>query len=244
MRIIVTNDDGFYSPSLAVLAEAASNFGEVLIMAPDEDHSATSLAITIKRPLTYQPVKISNFEAYRVNGTPADCVVLGLSYWKDADLVLSGINIGSNLGHEIWYSGTVAAAKQAAILGVKAAAFSLAINDANPPSDKVLPFLDEVLGLMLESQQPLLTNVNFPQEPRGLLWTYQSVRAYRSQVIEGEDPRGRKHYWLTAVPLSDPDEGSDRWVVEHGYVSLTPLRLNLTEEKWLIRLQQVGSFPK
>jgi 5'-nucleotidase len=110
MRILVSNDDGIFSPGLLALAEVASQFGEVVIFAPDFEQSAMGHAITIQRPLQYHRVRmVENFEAYRVNGTPADCVAMGLYHLGGADLVLSGINVGSNLGNDVWHSGTVAA---------------------------------------------------------------------------------------------------------------------------------------
>jgi 5'-nucleotidase len=110
MRILVTNDDGVFSPGLVALASVAARFGQVRVVAPDVEQSATSHSITIDRPLKMSPTPVGDFKAFRVNGTPADCVALGLYRLDGADLVLSGINLGSNLGHEVWYSGTVAAA--------------------------------------------------------------------------------------------------------------------------------------
>ncbi|HVN53518.1 MAG TPA: 5'/3'-nucleotidase SurE [Anaerolineaceae bacterium] len=234
MRILVSNDDGIFSPGLIALAEVASQFGEVVIFAPDFEQSAVGHAITITRPLQYHRVRMmKNFEAYRVNGTPADCVAIGLYHLGGADLVLAGINLGSNLGNDIWHSGTVAAAKQGVLLGVQAVAFSQVINGEEPTYEKQKPYIAEVIEMLTKGQQPLLVNVNLPKEPRGIRWTHQSVRAYNGKVIEGQDPMGRKHYWFSAVPLTTPDENSDRWAVEKGYVSLTPLRLNLTDEDWL-----------
>jgi 5'-nucleotidase len=106
MRILITNDDGIYSPGLEALATVAARFGEVRVVAPDVEQSAMGHAITIQRPLKYHRTRLADFEAYRVNGTPADCVALGLYHWDGADLVLSGINLGSNLGHDVWHSGT------------------------------------------------------------------------------------------------------------------------------------------
>ena len=240
MRILVSNDDGIFSPGLIALAEAASRFGEVRIVAPDVEQSAMGHAITIQRPLQYHKVKmgaLGAFEAYRVNGTPADCVALGLYHWGGADLVLSGINLGSNLGNDIWHSGTVAAAKQAALFGIRAIAFSMVLNGEEPDFEKQKPFVEEVLGKLMEGEQPLLVNVNLPKSPQGILWTFQSVRSYAGKVVAGEDPMGRKHYWFSAVPLTEPDEGSDRWAIDHELVSLTPLRLGLTDEKWLQNVQ-------
>jgi 5'-nucleotidase len=234
MKILISNDDGIFSPGLVALAEVASQFGEVIIFAPDFEQSAVGHAITIQRPLKYHPVKLlRGYEAYRVNGTPADCVAMGLYHWGGADLVLSGINLGSNLGSDIWHSGTVAAAKQGVLLGVQAAAFSQVINGEEPTYETQKPYIAEVIRMLVRGQMPTLVNVNLPIEPHGICWTHQSVRAYNGEVIESQDPIGRKHYWLSAVPLTNPDENSDRWAVEKGLVSITPLRLGLTDDEWL-----------
>jgi 5'-nucleotidase len=200
---LITNDDGIYSPGLEALATVAARFGEVRVVAPDVEQSAMGHAITIQRPVKYHRTRLADFEAYRVNGTPADCVALGLYHWDGADLVLSGINLGSNLGHDVWHSGTVAAAKQAALHGVRAAAFSLALNGSDPDFDAVLSHAEDVIRLLLEFKRPFLVNVNLPQHPIGLCWTRQSVREYNGWVVEGADPMGRRHYWFAAKPLTD-----------------------------------------
>jgi 5'-nucleotidase len=237
MRILISNDDGIFSPGLTALAEVASRFGEVVIFAPDFEQSAVGHAITIKRPLQYHPVKmLKGFEAYRVNGTPADCVAMGLYHLGGADLVLTGINLGSNLGSDIWHSGTVAAAKQGVIFGVQAIAFSQVLNGHEPTYEKQKPFIAEVIRMLTTGYQPRLVNVNLPENPVGMRWTHQSVRQYNGRVVEGEDPAGRKHYWFAATPLTDPDEDSDRWAIDNSLVSLTPLRMSLTDEEWLAKL--------
>jgi len=124
MRILVSNDDGVFSPGIRALAKVAAEFGQVRVVAPDVEQSAMSHAITVRRPLHYTKTTIEDgIDAYRVDGTPADCVALGTHHWEEVDLVLTGINLGHNLGHNIWHSGTVAAAKQAAFLGIRAIAF-------------------------------------------------------------------------------------------------------------------------
>ncbi len=233
MRILVTNDDGIYSPGIRALATVAARFGQVRVVAPDAEQSATGHAITILRPLRYRRIKLGEFEAYQVNGTPADCVALGLHHWDSADLVLSGINLGYNLGHDIWHSGTVAAAKQAAFLNVPALAFSATFETGEPDYAALIPSIEHVINLLLDSPRPFLVNVNLPPKPQGLRWTRQSVRSYNGYVVAGEDPMGRKHYWFSAKPLTDPAEDTDRWAIEHNLVSLTPLRLDLTDETWL-----------
>src|SRR5215204_6027189 len=112
MRILITNDDGIYSPGITALATAASRFGDVRIVAPDVEMSSAGHAITSSRPLSYRRTAVGAFEAYRVNGTPADCVALGMHNWEQVDVVLSGINLGLNLGNAMWHSGTLAGAKQ------------------------------------------------------------------------------------------------------------------------------------
>jgi 5'-nucleotidase len=260
VRILVSNDDGIYSPGLLALAEVATAYGEVRVVAPDVEQSAMGHAITISRPLHYRPTPLAGLEAYRVNGTPADCVALGtylstatggpqerlhLStraagpqerlHWDKVDLVLSGINLGSNLGNETWHSGTVAAAKQAALLGIPAIAFSTPVNGKEPDFTALKPWVGRVLEALLREAKPFLVNVNLPPKPKGLLWTRQSVRMYEGKIVPGEDPMGRKHFWFTATPDHEPEEGTDRWAVNQGLVSLTPLRLDLTDEA---RLQQ------
>jgi len=237
MRILISNDDGVFSPGLIALAEVASQFGDVVIFAPDFEQSAVGHAITIQRPLQYHRVKmIKGFETYRVNGTPADCVAMGLYHLGGADLVLTGINLGSNLGSDVWHSGTVAAAKQGVFLGVRAIAFSQEVNGEEPTYEKQKPYVARVIELLTSGDQPGLVNVNLPLEPVGIRWTHQSVRQYNGQVIEGQDPVGRRHYWFSAIPLTNPDEDSDRWAVENNLVSLTPIRLSLTDEEWLGKL--------
>ena len=233
MHILVTNDDGIYSPGIRVLAEVAGAFGQVRIVAPDVEQSSMGHAITASRPLTYRRTPIEDFEAYRVNGTPADCVALGIYLWEEVDLVVSGINLGSNLGNAMWHSGTLAAAKQAALLGSRGIAFSAPVAEGEPDFDRLRPCLQELLGQLIEKTELPLINVNFPERPTGAIRTRQSVRHYDGEVIPGEDPRGRRHYWLTVKPIEATEEGTDRWAVEHDLVSLTPLRLDLTSKNQL-----------
>ena len=232
IRILVTNDDGIYSPGLSALAKAATHFGEVRVVAPDVEQSSMGHAITATRPLSYKksPIKFEGIEAYRVNGTPADCVALGTHLWEKTDVVLSGINMGVNLGNSMWHSGTLAAAKQAVLLGVKGIAFSTPAGKSEPDWPSLEPYVQKVLSILLPKPDLYLMNVNFPRNPEGIKWTRQSVRLYDGKVVPGEDPMGRKHYWFTVAPLEPAEEGTDRWAVENGYVSITPLRLDLTNE--------------
>ncbi|WP_207423102.1 5'/3'-nucleotidase SurE [Desertivirga brevis] len=238
MRILIANDDGIYSPGIAALAKVAKKFGEVRVVAPDVEQSSMGHAVTHSRPLTYKksPIEFPGIEAYRVNGTPADCVALGTHLWSNTDVVLSGINMGPNLGNGMWHSGTLAAAKQAVLLGMKGIALSTPVGNTEPDFEALAPYVEETLALLLEKKELALYNVNFPSEPRGLKWTRQSVRLYDGTIIPGTDPMGRKHYWFTVTPLEPAEEGTDRWAVENGFVSITPLRLDLTNEMELQKL--------
>lgn len=237
MKILISNDDGIYSPGIAALAKAASAFGDVRIVAPDVEQSSMGHAITASRPLTYKKTPVGDFDAYRVNGTPADCVALGAYHWERVDLVLSGINLGVNLGNSIWHSGTMAAAKQAALLGMRGIAFSTPTGGKEPDFEALQPWVGRVLETLLDDERHELVNVNLPPEPKGLRWARQSVRHYDGKVVPGKDPMGREHFWFTIKPLESPEENTDRWAMEHGYVSLTPVRLDLTDEEQLSRMQ-------
>ena len=229
MRILVSNDDGVYSPGLACLAEVATEFGSVRVVAPDAERSSTGHAITASRPLSYRPTAIGDLQAFRVDGTPADCVALGAHQWEKVDLVLSGLNIGLNLGNGIWHSGTLAAAKQAALLGLRGIALS-APAGVEPHFEPYKPWIRRVLQTLLEEQTMCLVNVNFPRNPKGMMWTRVSVRQYDGRVIPTTNPEGRELYWFGVTPLAGTEEGTDRWAVEQGWISLTPLRLDLTDE--------------
>jgi 5'-nucleotidase len=240
MRILVSNDDGIYSPGIAALAHSATKFGDVRVVAPDVEQSSAGHAITASRPLRFRSTRIfEGIEAYRVNGTPADCVALGINQWEQVDVVLSGINLGLNLGNATWHSGTLAAAKQAVLLGVRGIALSAPINDETSDLSTIEPWLDKALETLLGQEGLRLVNVNFPREPQGIRWTALAIDQYNGKVVPDEDPLGRPVFWFTVVPLERHREGTDLWAIEHDYVSMTPLRLDLTHHEELKRVQQV-----
>ncbi len=246
MRILISNDDGIYSPGIAVLAEVASRYGEVRIVAPDVEQSSMGQAITSNRPLTYRRTSLKKFDAYRVNGTPSDCVALGVHLWENVDWVLSGVNLGPNLGTGIWHSGTLAAAKQAVLLGLRGIAFSTPTKDDDPKFEELGPHVDQVLKLLLHETSPRLLNVNIPPNAHGIRWARQSVRQYDGKMVLHEDPMGREHYWFTVVPIKEPEPGTDRWAVDHGWISITPLRLDLTDDTELEKVNSkatAGTLP-
>ncbi|MET0300149.1 MAG: 5'/3'-nucleotidase SurE [Flavitalea sp.] len=235
MNILVTNDDGIYSPGIQALADAAGELGNVIVMAPDVEQSSMGHAVTHSRPLGFRPspAKFSTENAFRVNGTPADCVALGTHIHADTELVLSGINMGLNLGNSVWHSGTLAAARQAVLLGKAGIALSTPVGKDGPDFEGLKPFVSEVLRTLSAFKGPLLFNVNFPAKPEKIVWTKQSVRLYDGTILPGNDPMGRKHYWFTVSPLEPAEEGTDRWAVENNFVSITPLELDLTDHSFL-----------
>ena len=240
MRILITNDDGIYSPGIAALANIAVRFGEVTVIAPDVEQSSMGHAVTHSRPLSFKksPIRFEGIEAFRVNGTPADCVALGTHLYTKTDVVLSGINMGLNLGNSMWHSGTLAAAKQAVLLGIKGIALSTPVGKSEPDFNAIAPYVEQTLGLLLQTPGLSLFNVNFPPKPHGLKWTSQSVRLYDGKIVPGIDPMNRKHYWFTVTPLEPAEENTDRWAVENNYVSITPLRLDLTNEEELKKITE------
>ena len=240
MRILVTNDDGIYSPGIKALATIASQFGEVVVVAPDVEQSSMGHAVTHSRPLTCKKVHVAfnGLDAYRVNGTPADCVALGMHLRRGIQVVLSGVNMGPNLGNSMWHSGTLAAAKQAMLFGKKGIALSTPVGKSEPDFESLTPYIEKTLSLLLERPDEIgLYNVNLPPEPRGIRWTRQSVRFYDGRIVPGTDPLGRKHYWFTVSALEPAETDTDRWAMERGFVSITPLRLDLTDEGHLSKLK-------
>ena len=235
MRLLLANDDGIYSPGLAALAEVAAEFGDVSIVAPDVEQSSMGHAITHSRPISIKRTPINGREAHRVNGTPADCVALGVDLFKNIDVVLSGINLGPNLGNAIWHSGTLAAAKQAALLGLRGIALSTPTGGGEPDFAKLRSWVSRVLALLLPRSDLPLVNVNFPPDPIGLRWTRQAVTHYDGHVVPITDPYGRSHFWLSVKRVDALEEDTDRWAVRQNYVSMTPLRVDLTDHARLER---------
>lgn len=235
MKILIANDDGIYSPGIAALAKIAKELGEVRIVAPDVEQSSMGHAITHSRPIGYKPsaIEFPDIKAYRVNGTPADAVALGLHLFPDTDVVLSGINMGPNLGNGMWHSGTLAAAKQGVLLGKKGIALSTPVGKTEPDFQTLAPYVKKTLEKLFQTSGTNLYNVNLPPQPQGIQWTSQSVRLYDGDVKTINDPHGRELYWLTVKALEPAEEGTDRWAMEHNYVSITPLRLDLTDYQTL-----------
>ena len=192
VRILVANDDGIYSPGLIVLARAAARFGSVRIVAPDVEQSGMAFAVTSTRPLHHRRASVADFDAFRVDGTPADCVALGMHVWGNVDVVLSGVNLGLNVGNAMWHSGTLAAAKQGVLLGVRAIAFSAPAIERIEEYATIAPWVERVMRHLLAIDDLVLLNVNVPSQPRGMAWTRQSVRRYDGRVVATHIPTGAR----------------------------------------------------
>lgn len=235
MLILVTNDDGILSAGLTTLTEHLQPLGDVVVVAPDRERSAVGHSLTLHSPLRATELTSGHFA---VNGTPTDCVNLGVHglFGRRPDLVVSGINVGSNMGDDITYSGTVSAAMEATLMGVPAFAVSLDV-DAGVSADfsGAARFASRLAAKMAEQRLPPDTflNVNVPlcrpEKLRGVRITRQGKRVYEDLVVEKLDPRGRKYYWIGAGDLGfKNEEGTDFHAVQHGCISVTPLHLDLT----------------
>lgn len=243
MYILVTNDDGVQSPGLLALRQALDTIGETVVVAPERNWSAASAARTLFDPLRIDPVNMADGrQAFVCSGTPGDCVALALLGFLERrpDLVVSGINIGPNLGNDVSYSGTVAAAREGAMMGVPAIAVSLdgrRHDDFKPAAAYAARLAQAAVRHGLTPE--VVLNVNVPRGPiRGVLVTRLGRRIYRDELIVRHDPRGRPYYWLGGgEPEGELTEGTDIAAVAHGYISVTPIHFDLTDQRWLERLQ-------
>ncbi|MFH2124052.1 MAG: 5'/3'-nucleotidase SurE [Pseudomonadota bacterium] len=235
-RILITNDDGIHSPGLQVLVSALRPLATCVVIAPDRDNSAVSHSLTMNRPLKVTKIQDN---LYSLDGTPTDCVAIGLKKILEhpPDLLVSGINPGPNLGDDIAYSGTVSAAVEGTMYGIP----SLAISLAGTPSydftvaGQVAAWL---AAIILEKGLPdnTLLNANIPATEIicGVKVTRQGRRLWENAIQETFDPWGRKHYWIGGgTPHLDPDEDTDANAISAGYISVTPIHLDLTNHAGL-----------
>jgi len=241
MHILVTNDDGVFAPGLLVLAQELRKIGDVSILAPDHNWSASGHVKTLNRPLRAKPVTLADGSpALASDGAPSDCVALALMgvIEKPIDLVISGINPNANIGHDVTYSGTVTAAMEAAIGNVSGIAVSL---DAPEYFTGVLDYSTAahaarvVANKLIANPLPknILLNVNVPYLPLAELKGYrisrQGLRIYRDELVKREDPRGKPYYWIGGeAPTGVNEQGTDFGDLKAGFVSITPIQLDLT----------------
>ena len=252
MHILVTNDDGINAPGLLALATEMRTMGQVSVLAPDHNWSASGHVKTMHRPLRVKETTLADgSQAWTSDGAPSDCVALGLLGYipEKIDLVVSGINPNANIGHDVTYSGTVTAAMEAAIGGVPGIAFSLHAPedfqgqlDYGPAARIARRIVAALIKIGLFPS--LLLNINIPyvQDDRvkGILVTRQGLRVYRDRLDRRLDPRGKPYYWIGGdTPTGIPGEGTDFNAIEQGFVSITPLQLDLTDFQALERLQKI-----
>lgn len=247
MRILISNDDGIFSEGIYVLAKSLMNVGEVIVIAPDSEKSATGHAITMHHPLRVTKAKFFdlNIEAYSVNGTPADCVKLGVqAILKDRlpDVVVSGINNGPNLGTDVIYSGTVSAAVEAAILEIPSIAVSMASSKFDTfehAGSFAALTLKDIFDKGIHNNVDLsetIININYPTVPEedilGVRITTLGIRKYENAFIERKDPRGNSYYWMSGKVVDmQQNETSDIVALENNYISVTPIHFDLTNFK-------------
>lgn len=245
MKVLVANDDGIFSPGILALAKAMREVAdEVIIVAPDVEQSAVGHAITIRRPLRYQRTRLQGLEeleAYRVDGTPADCVVLGVHNSGRPDVVVSGINIGSNLGYDVTHSGTVAAAIEGTTLGIPSIAFSLRTSDRELDFSYAAAYAKELVPAVARRGLPAKTllNVNFPVgEAKGVRLARQSTHSYQDTIVTREDPDGKPYYWVAGIPTGPREPDSDYTTVLEGFIAVTPLYLDFTYTRFFADLAE------
>lgn len=248
MRILVTNDDGISSLALAQLRRVLQPFGHVITIAPDRNQSATSHSLTLHRPLRIHPV---GEDTYSVDGTPTDCVLVAFhgQLGEPPDLVVSGINHGPNMGEDVFYSGTVAAAIEAVLQGVPGIAASLVTRqptDFADAADVVGRIVRKVLERGLTRR--MLLNINLPFLPpnklKGVKVTRLGTRVYEDTLVRKVDPRGQDYFWIGGEdPVWQPEEGTDFHSVHAGHVSVTPLQLELTDHAARSEMQGWGLAP-
>ncbi len=243
-KILVTNDDGIYSEGILVLAKALREIGDVLVVAPDRERSAIAHSLTLHRPLRVEKVK-RNF--YAVDGTPADCVYLGVKVIcpRRPGLIVSGINKGGNLGDDVTYSGTVSAAFEGTLLRIPSFAVSL-VSGSNFKFKAAARFAVRVAGRVLKTGLPkgIFLNINVPNLDEESIRSYKITRQGRwvqngSGVIEKVDPRGKKYYWIgTGQLVFEKKGGTDFEAVSNSFISITPLHLDLTHYPSMRKLRK------
>ena len=244
MNIMITNDDGIHAAGIRALAEAMTELGTVTVVAPDRERSAAGHSLTLHSPLRIFELRKG---WYAVDGTPTDCVNMGVHNMLPAtpDLIISGINHGANLGDDITYSGTVAAAMEANLMGIPAIAFSLATFDQSSHFSDAAQIAVQVARKVIVLGLPTDTflNVNIPNCPQNLMLkpeiTRQGKRSFTGKIVDKTDPRGRKYFWLGSEdPHLTDVPGTDFHAINRRHVSITPLHLDLTNHKSLSILSE------
>jgi len=247
--ILVVNDDGITAKGIQTLAFLMREIAEVVIVAPDSPQSGMGHAITIAKPLRLEEVDLyEGIKSYQCSGTPADCVKLAVNkvLHRKPDLLVSGINHGSNSSINVIYSGTMSAAVEGAIEGIPSIGFSYCDYSANADFSPTHKVVNQIVRQVLKNGLPLgsLLNVNIPfvqsqDELKGIRICRQANAKYKEEFDERLDPHKRKYYWLTGVfALNDHGEDTDEWALRNNYVSVVPVQYDLTDHKSIATLNQ------
>ena len=244
--ILITNDDGITSTGIRALVESMRELGKVVVVAPDSPQSGMGHAITLDDPLRIEPLHIFEYvDSYQCSGTPVDCVKLAVNkiLKRKPDLCVSGINHGSNSSINILYSGTMSAAMEASIEGIKAIGFSYLNYSFDADFTAPKKFAKQIAKSVLEHGLPTntLLNVNIPdmhyKQIKGIRVCRQAIAKYEEDYNERLDPRGRKYYWLTGKFVNgDPGNDTDEWALKNGYVSVVPVQFDLTAHHAISRI--------
>ena len=247
--ILITNDDGVASRGLQHLATIAQEYGEVVVMAPDHNASGVSTSITCTRPLRVNKISESEgIATYSCDGTPADCIKMGLEYFcsRQPDLVLSGINYGSNASINIIYSGTIGAVLEACLNGCQAIGFSLLNHNPAADFDACTPTIRHILSHVIQHPLPDFTalNVNIPRLPadqiKGIRVCQQARAAWKDSLEKRTDPIGRPYWWMTGKFMCEnPSPDSDEYLLANGYVTVVPIRPDLTALQHIETLKSI-----
>lgn len=250
MHILITNDDGVQAPGLLALAQEMRKLGKVSVLAPDKNWSASGHVKTMHRPLRVESTRLADgTPALMTDGAPSDCVALALlGLVRDVDLVVSGINPYANVGDDVTYSGTVTAAMEAAIANIPGIAVSLHTTSSfhgERDYSTAAKYAARIAGKVMQNGLPprLTLSVNVPHLPeeeiKGVQITRQGVRIYRDELVVRTDPKGKNYYWIGGeYPTAAMDENSDYHAIENGYVSITPIQLDLTDYKAIPALEK------
>ena len=259
LNILVSNDDGIHSPGIQALGRALKKLGHVTMVAPEREQSTMGHALTLHKPVRLFKVRSEpGMDQYAMSGTPADCVYVGLRWVLKSkpDIIVSGINNGVNLGNDIYYSGTIAAAREGAVRDIPAIAASLDYH-ADPGEkkeahfDDAAEYLASLVTKVLATRLPTncLLNVNFPNVPfskiKGTRVARQGLRMYTDSVKERRDNRNKPYFWLGGTYKGFQNiAGSDCEVLDKGYISITPCRLDLTQYEYMEALSKLELDPK
>lgn len=250
--ILVTNDDGVTSKGIAALIKAMVTFGDVVVVAPNQSHSGMSHALTVKHPLYLHTVKEeAGLSVYKSNGTPADCIKIGLHkiLERKPDYVVSGINHGTNSSISLHYSGTVGGAREGAINGIPSIGFSLLDYDSEADFEVSLEYLKDIFRWFMgvEHREGLFFNVNIPVvEIKGVKLCRQARGKWNEDFMDRRDPNGRRYFWLMGEfeNLEPESTDTDEWALTNGYISVVPCSLDSTDRCFLSDSKSLINFPQ